>query len=66
MEVKKQAHKYFNKEYHEMRNVVKQLLQKYTVFPRAIKILMDKVSSMQAMSFNELQNSECSPLVQIT
>ena len=39
-----------------MRHVVKKLLEKYSVFPRAIKILMDKVSSMQAMSFNELQD----------
>ena len=56
MEIKKQAHEYFNKEYHEIKHVVKQLLGKYSVFPRAIKILMDKVSGMQAMSFNELQN----------
>ena len=56
MEIKKQAHEYFNKEYHEIRIVVKQLFEKYKVFPRVIKVLMDKVSSMQAVSFNDLQN----------
>ena len=31
-------------------------LKNIKVFPRVIKVLMDKVSSMQAVSFNDLQN----------
>ena len=56
MEIKKQAREYFNKEYHEIRHIVKQLLEKYKVFPRVIKVLMDKVCGMHAVSFNDLQN----------
>ena len=56
IKIKKQAREYFNKEYQEMWHVAKQLLEKYKVFLRAIQILIEKVSSLQSMSFNDLQN----------
>ena len=54
--MKAAAQEYYNAEYAEMHLVAKQLCKKLTVFPKAIQILIEKVSKLQAMLFNELQN----------